>query len=117
MDPVISHQRFWRILSELEKPWKPKLSDGNHISSIDKCNRAQNVENKKPKSKDSSSIFAKAFPIPTPGKLSPMKTRVRLKMAGNKFPNNLESSGLSRNHEELSEKIQVIEKLTRLRKE
>jgi len=44
-----------------------------------------------------------------------MQKRVQLKMAQNNFSNNLESSGLSRNHEELSENIQFIEKLTRLR--
>ena len=26
IDPVISNQKLGRILSELEKPWKPKLS-------------------------------------------------------------------------------------------
>lgn len=41
-----------------------------------------------------------------------MQKRVQLKMA----QNNLESSGLSRNHEQLSENIQFIEKLTRLRR-
>ena len=105
IDPVISNQRLWRVLSELEKPWKPELSDGNHISS-----RAQTVENKEPKSKGSSSIFVEGFS--TPRTLSPMQTRVQLKMA----QNNLQSSGLSCNHEQLSEKIQVIEKLTRLRR-
>ena len=45
-----------------------------------------------------------------------MQKRVQLKMAQNNFSNNLESSGLSRNHEELSENIQFIEKLTRLRR-
>ena len=112
IDPVISNQKLWRILSELEKPSKPQLSDGNHISSTDNCSRAQNVQNKQPKSKGSSSIFAESLPIPTPRKLSPMQTRVQLKMA----QKNLQSSGLSCNHEQLSEKIQVIEKLTRLRR-
>jgi hypothetical protein len=41
-----------------------------------------------------------------------MEKRVQLKMA----KNNLESSGLSRNHEQLPENIQSIEKLTRLRR-
>ena len=91
----------------MEKPWKPELSNGTHISS-----RARTVQNKEPKSKGSSSIFAEALNIPTPRKLSPMQTRVQLKMA----QNNLESSGLSRNHEKLSENIQFIEKLTRLRR-
>jgi hypothetical protein len=41
-----------------------------------------------------------------------MQTRVQLKMA----QNNLQSSGLSRNREQLSKNIQFIEKLTRLRR-
>jgi len=84
--PVISDQRLWRILSALEKPLKPQLSDGNPISSTDIL------------------------------KFSPMQKRVQLKMAQNNFSNNLESSGLSRNHEQLSKDIQSIEKLTRLRR-
>ena len=110
IDPVISNQKLWRILSELEKPLKPQLSDGNPISSTDILGTAQNVQNKQTKSKGSSSIFAEAFS--NPSKLSPMQKRVQLKMA----KNNLESSGLSRNHEQLSENIQFIEKLTRLRR-
>jgi len=79
MDPVISNQRLWRVLSELEKPWKPELSDGNHISSTDNCRRAQTVQNKEPKSKGSSSIFVEGFS--TPRTLSPMQKRVKLRMA------------------------------------
>jgi len=45
-----------------------------------------------------------------------MQKRVQLKMAKNNFSNNLESSGLSRNHEQLSKDIQSIEKLTKLRR-
>lgn len=45
-----------------------------------------------------------------------MQKRVQLKMVQNNFSNDSESSGLSRNHEELSESIQFIEKLTRLRR-
>lgn len=114
IDPVISNQKLWRILSELKKPWKPQLSNGNHISSTDNCSRAQNVQNKQPKSKGSSSIFAEAFS--NPSKLSPMQKRLQLKMAQNNFLNNLESSGLSQNHEQLSKEIQSTEKLTKLRR-
>jgi len=32
IDPVISNQKLWRILSELKKPLKPQLSNGNSIS-------------------------------------------------------------------------------------
>jgi hypothetical protein len=45
-----------------------------------------------------------------------MQKRVRLKMAKNSFSSNLESSGLSRNHKELSKDIQSTEKLTRHRR-
>nr|YP_010448043.1 hypothetical protein NRL27_pgp008 [Nitzschia dubiiformis]UTQ75524.1 hypothetical protein [Nitzschia dubiiformis] len=110
IDPVISNEKLWRIFSELEKPLKPQLSDGNPISSIDILGTAQNIQNKQPKSKGLSSILAEAFS--NPSKLSPMQKKVQLKMAKNK----LESSGLSRNHEQLSENIQFIEKLTRLRR-
>lgn len=110
--PVISNQKLWRILSEFQKPLKSKLSDGNLISSTDILGTAQNVQDKQPKLKGSSSIFAEAFPISNSRKLSPLQKRVQLKMA----KNNLESSGLSRNHEQLSENIQFIEKLTRLRR-
>ena len=113
---VISNQNLWRILSELEKPLKPQLSGWNPISDI--VGTAQNVQDKEPKSKGSSSIFAEALNIPNTRKLSPMQKRVQLKMAKkeNNFSNKLESSGLSRNREELSENIQFIEKLTRLRR-
>jgi len=116
ISPVISNQKLWRILSALEKPLKPQLSDGNPISSTDLLGTAQNVQNKHPKSKSSSSFFAEALSIPNTRKLSSMQKRVQLKMAQNNFSNNLESSGLSRNHEQLSKNIQFIEKLTRLRR-
>lgn len=45
-----------------------------------------------------------------------MQKIVHLKMAKNNFSNNWESSGLSRNHEELSEKIQFIEKRIKLQR-
>jgi len=86
---------------------KPQLSDGNFISSTDILGTAVH-----PKSKGSSSIFAEALPISNPRKLSPMRKRIQLKMA----QNNLQSSGLSRNHEQLSENVKVIEKRTKLRR-
>ena len=109
IDPVISNQKLWRILNQLKKPLKPQLSDDNLISSTDILSTAQNAQ---PKSKGSSSIFAEALPISNPRKLSPMRTKVQLKMT----QNNLESFGLSRNHEQLSENVKAIEKLTRLRR-
>jgi hypothetical protein len=110
--PVISNKNLWRVLNELQKPLKSKVSDGNLISSTDIIGTTQNVQDKQPKLKGSSSIFAEAFTISNSRKLSPMQNRVQLKMA----KNNLESSGLSQNHEQLSENIQFVEKLTRLRR-
>jgi len=81
IDPVISNQKLWRILSESEKPLKPQLSDGNPISSTDILGTAQNVQNKQLKSKGSSSIFAEAFSIPNSRKLSPIQKRVQLNMS------------------------------------
>ena len=104
---------MWRILSELKKSLKPQLSDGNPISSIDILGTAQNVH---PKLKSSPSFFAEALSISDTRKFSPMQKRVQLKMAQNNFSNNLESSGLSRNHEQLSKDIQSTEKLTKLRR-
>ena len=72
IDPVISNEKLWRILNELEKPLKPQLSNGNPISSTDILAIAQNVQNKQSKSKGSSSIFAEAFTISNSRKLSPM---------------------------------------------
>lgn len=45
-----------------------------------------------------------------------MQKRVHLKMAQNNFLNNLDSSGLSRNHTQLSKATQVNEELTKLRR-
>lgn len=80
IEQVISDQRFWGIVSELEKPLKPQLSDGNPISLTDILGTAQNGH---PKSKSSSSFFAEAFPIRNSRKLSHMRKRVQLKMAQN----------------------------------
>ena len=66
--PVISNQKLWPILSESQKPLKPQLSDWSPISSINILGIAQNVQDKKPKSKGSS-IFA--------GALANLQTRKR----------------------------------------
>ena len=106
IDPVISDQRFWRILSEFGKPIKSELPDLSEFQSTNILGKTE--------SRSSSSIFVEGFS--TPPTLSPMQKRVKLKMAQNNFSNNLDSSGLSRNHEELSENIQFIEKLTKRRR-
>lgn len=68
------------------------------------------------RSRGSSFFFAEALNIQNTRKISPMQKRLHLKMVEKNFSNNLDSSRLSRNHEELSENIQCIEKKTRLEK-
>lgn len=115
IDPVISNQKLWKILSVLEKVLKPRLNK-NNISSTNILSLAQKVQNKDPKSKDSSSIFAETFSDSR--QLSFMQKKVKLKISKkeNNFLNKLDEFGLSQNHEKLSENAQFIEKLTRLRR-
>jgi hypothetical protein len=110
IDPVISDQRFWRILGEFGKPIKSELPGPSAVRSTDTFGPYEPDKQAKTRSRSSSSIFVEGFSTPTT--LSPMQKRVQLKMA----KNNLESSGLSRNREQLSKNIQFIEKLTRLRR-
>jgi hypothetical protein len=116
IDPVISDQRFWRILSEFGKLIKSELPGPSEVGSTDIFGPYAPDKQAKIRSRGSSSIFAEALNIPNTRKLSSMQKRVQLKMAKNNFSNNLESSGLSRNHEQLSKDIQSIEKLTKLRR-
>jgi hypothetical protein len=116
IDPAISDQRFWKILSELGKPIKSDIPGPSEIRSTDILGPYAPDKQAKTRSRGSSSFFAEALNIPDTRKPSPMQKRVQLKMAENNFWNNLESSELSRNHEELSENILFIEKLTRLRR-
>jgi hypothetical protein len=115
IDPVISDKRLWKILSELEKPLKPRLSDGNPISSTEILDTTQNSKSK------SSSIFANALVSPsTQIRKTPTIKKSWLDMTQtsneNSFSNELTPSGLSQNHEELSKNTQSIEKLTKLRR-
>ena len=120
IDPIISDQRFWRLISESQKPIKSELSVASEVRSTDILAPSENGKENQAKtgSKGSSSFFAEALPLPISNtkKLSPMQKRVQLKMAENNFSNNLESSGLSKNNEELSQNIQEIEIKTRLRR-
>ena len=116
IDSVISDQRFWRTLSEFGKPIKSELPGPSQFRSTDILGPYAPDKQAKTRSRGSSSIFAEALNIPNTRKLSPMQKRVQLKMAENNFSNNLESSGLSRNHEQLSKDIQSTEKLTKLRR-
>lgn len=61
-DPLISDQRFWRIISESQKPIKSELSVSSEVLS--------------------ASIFAEAFS--SPSQLSPIQKRVQLNMAKKK---------------------------------
>ena len=120
IDPVISDHKFWRILSESKKPIKSQLSGPSEVRSTDILVPSQNEPDKqaKTRSKGSSSFFAEALSIPNTRKLSPMQKRVQLNMSKKEtnFSNKLESSGLSKNHEELPQNIQYIEIKTRLRR-
>lgn len=74
--PVISNQKFWRILSEFEKPLKPHLSDGNLITSTNIIGIVRIVNNKDVKSQSSSSFFAETLNIPKTKNFSPIQKRV-----------------------------------------
>jgi hypothetical protein len=84
IEPVDSDQRFWRIMSESQKPIKSELSGTSEVRLTDLLGLAQNAPDKqaKTRSKGSSSIFAEAFS--NPRKLSPMQKAVKLKMAKKK---------------------------------
>ena len=84
IDPLISDQRLWRILSESQKPIKSELSVSSEVRSTDILGPVQNAPDKqvKTRSKGSSSIFAEAFS--SPRKLSPMQKRVQSNMAKKK---------------------------------
>lgn len=75
IDPVISDQRFWKILSESGQTIKSELSGPSEVRSTDIIlGPSQNAPDKqaKTRSKGSSFIFAEAFSIPNSRKLSPM---------------------------------------------
>ena len=86
VDPVISDQRFWRILSEFGKPIKSELPGLSEVRPTDIIGPVQNAPNKevKPRSKGSSPIFAEALNIQNARKLSPMQKRVELNRAHKK---------------------------------
>jgi len=120
MDPVISDQRFWRLISESQKPIESELSVSSEVRSTDILSPAQKLpENRsKNRSKSSSSIFAEAFPTPQARKklssLPPMeKSRLSIAQTSNE---DSFSNGLSGNHEELSKNIKDNEIKTRLRR-
>ena len=118
MDPVISDQRFYRILSEFGKPIKSELPGPSEVGSTDILGPYAPDKQAKSRSIGSSSIFAEALNINISNtrKLSSTEKSVQLKMDKNNFSNNLESSGLSRNDKPLSKDIKSIEELTRLRR-
>ena len=120
-DPVISDQRFWRIISESQKPIKSELPGPSEVRSTDILAPSENGKANQAKTgSKGSSLFVKALITPQPRRkhtsLPPMeKTRLN-RVTEDNFSEGLTPSGLSRNHEELSENIQLIEKLTRLRR-
>lgn len=118
IEPIVADNRLWRIFSEFEKPIKPILPVSSGVRSTEIIGSYENQA--KTQSRSSSSLFAEALPMPSRSirKLSPMQKRVQFKMAQQeqKFSSNLDASGLSKNHQQLSEEMQSLEKKTRLRR-
>ena len=79
IDPVISDQGFWRILSEYGKPIKSELPGPSEVRSIDILGPYESGKQAKTQSRSGSSIFVEGFS--TPRTLSPMQKRVKLRMA------------------------------------
>jgi hypothetical protein len=80
IDPVISSNTFWRIMSEFGKPVKSELSVSSQLPSTDILAPAQTVPDKESKTgltgSSSTSIFAEAFFNPT--RLFPIQKRVEI---------------------------------------
>jgi hypothetical protein len=92
IDPVISNQRFWKILSESRKPIESELLGPSEVRSTYTLGYAPDKQ-AKTRSRGSSLFFAEGLPISNTRKLSAMQNRVQLKMAESNFLNNFESSG------------------------
>jgi hypothetical protein len=75
IDPVISDQRFWRILSEFGKPIKSELPGPSEVGSTDILGPYEPDKQAKIRSRGSSSIFVEGFSTPTT--LSPTQKRVQ----------------------------------------
>jgi len=104
-----------------------ELTGPNEVQSTATLAPAENGKDNQDKTgSKGSSIFVKALVIPQTKRkhvlLPPMEksknSRLTMAQISNEdsLSNGLTPSGLSRNHEELSENIQLIEKLTRLRR-
>ena len=124
IEPLISDQRFWRILSESQKPIKSQLPDPSEVGSTDILAPAENGQDNRPKTRRKSSfIFVQGLVEPQPrrnhGLLPPIgKTRLNMAQTSTEdsFSKGLTPKGLSVNHETFSENIQNIEIRTRLRR-
>ena len=75
IDPVISDQRFWRILGEFGKPIKSELPGPSEVRSTNILGPYEPDKQAKTGSRSSSSIFVEGFFTPTT--LSPMQKRVQ----------------------------------------
>ena len=75
IDPVISDQRFWRILGEFGKPIKSELPGPSEVRSTNILGPYEPDKQAKTGSRSSSSIFVEGFSTPTT--LSPMQKRVQ----------------------------------------
>lgn len=121
IEPVITDQRFWRILSESQKPIKSELSGPSEIRSTDILGPTQNALNKQAKKRSKgSSIFADVLLTPQARRKSssllPMEKSRLTMVTEDSFSNGLAPSGLSVNHDSFSNSIKEIEIKTRLRR-
>lgn len=106
IEPVISDPRFWKILSQFEKPVESDLTTPNEVQSTDILGLVENTPGKPDKKTQSKglSIFADALVIPQPRRSS-VPPRSRLIMAQTSS-NGLTPSGVSVNHDSFSKNIQ-----------
>jgi hypothetical protein len=116
IEPVIPDQRFWRILSELGKPIKSQLSGSSEIRSTDIL-ASSNQKKTQPKTTSKRLfIFVEALIVPEPKKRHNLLLPTTNTPIEDRFSNGLATSELSGNHDKLPENVQLIEKLTRLRR-
>ena len=81
IEPVISDQRFWRILRESTKP---ELFISSQVRSPDILDPYENAPDKEAKTRSTGSSYIFAQALSTPRTLSPMQKRAQLAIAKKK---------------------------------
>lgn len=118
IDPVVSDPKFWRLVSESQKPTNSTLPTPSKVQSIDILGFAEN----KPKNNlqmRKPFMGVDAFPVLPQGQgARANKNRALLLRMNenNQISGGLTPSGLSVNHNTFSEATQNIEKLTQRRR-